>query len=67
MGKEVKRALRIEGLDKELVLSIVTKVNITKKMINLEELEDGTWRLIYSSSIIPDISKVSGFTIVREE
>lgn len=55
-------------MSKELEeLSKVTQINVEKKMIHLEELDDGTWRLIYSSSVIDDIQKVVSFDIVRED
>lgn len=63
----MKRSVKIDGLDKELILSKVTAVKVDKKMIELTELPDGTWRLIYSTSVIPDIKDVKGFTMVRED
>ena len=63
----VKRSITIDGMDKKLELSIVTAVRTTKEMIHLDQLKDGTWRLIYNSNLIPDITKVKGFTIVRED
>lgn len=63
----MKRSIKIDGLDKELILSKVTAVKVDKKMIELTELPDGTWRLIYSTSVIPDIKDVKGFTMVRED
>lgn len=62
----MKRSIRINGIDKELVLSRVTSVRTTKQMIHLDKLGDGTWRLIYNSELIPDITKVKGFEIIRE-
>jgi hypothetical protein len=62
----VKRSILIDGIDKELVLSKVTAIKVDKKIIELTELLDGTWRLIYSTSIIPDLKDVKGFIIVRE-
>lgn len=62
-----RRAIRIEGLDKDLELSKVTAIKVDKKMIELTELPDGTWRLIYSTSVIPDIKDVIGFTMIRED
>lgn len=63
----MKRAIYIEGLDKELVLSKVTAVKVDKKMIELTELPDGTWRLIYSTSVIPDFKEVKSFKVIRED
>lgn len=61
-----RRAIEINGIDKVLELSKVTAIKTDKKMIELTELPDGTWRLIYSTSVIPDIKDVNGFTIIRE-
>lgn len=63
----MKRSIIIEGIDKELALSKVVEINSAIEMINLEKLSNGTWRMIYSKSIIPDITKVEGFKIVRED
>ena len=63
----MKRAILIEGLDQELILSKATAVRTDKQMIHLDQLEDGTWRLIYNSNLIPDFSKVKSFKIIREE
>lgn len=66
----LKRAIIIEhdnGTSLELVLSKVTAVKTRQRMIHLDELPDGTWRLIYNSEHIPDISQVLGFNILRED
>lgn len=63
----MKRAILIDGLGIELELSKVTAVRTTKQMIHLDELPDGTWRLIYNGNQIEDISKVNGFKIIRED
>lgn len=62
-----KRFIKIAGIDKLLELSKVVSVDIEKKMINIEELPNGTWRLIYTKSLIDDFSKVEGFEIIRED
>ncbi len=59
---EARTALHSRA-DKALILSKVTEVKLAKPMLNLEQLEDGTWRLIYSTSLIPDLTKITGFTI----
>ena len=63
----MKRSIEIEGIGKTLELSKVVEIDTRIEMINIEKLSDGTWRLIYSKSLIPDIQKVEGFKIVREE
>jgi hypothetical protein len=63
----MKRSIEIEGIGKVLELSKVVEIDTKIEMINIEKVGDGTWRLIYSKSLIPDIQKVKGFKIVREE
>lgn len=63
----MKRSIEIEGIGKILELSKVVEIDTKIEMINLEKLGDGTWRLIYSKSVIPDIQKVEGFKIIRED
>ena len=62
-----KRSIKLEGTDIELVLSKATAVRTSKNMIHLDELADGTWRLIYNGNMIPDFSVIKSLTIVRED
>lgn len=62
----MKRSILIEGMGKVLELSKVVEIDTQIEMINIEKLKDGTWRLIYSKSVIPNIKEVEGFKIVRE-
>lgn len=62
-----RRAIEIVGTDTVLELSKVTMIRTDKQMINLDQLPDGTWRLIYSAETIPDITKVEAFKIVRSD
>lgn len=65
----MKRSIYIDGVGKELVLSKATAIKqgkVPKKMIHLDELPDGTWRLIYSEDIVLDWSKVEALRMVRE-
>jgi hypothetical protein len=62
-----RRAIEIVGLNKVLELSKATAVKTTQNMIHLDELPDGTWRLIYNGNLIPDFSQVESLRIVRED
>lgn len=61
----VKRAIKIKMKDEEkvLILSKATSVKTNKNMIHFDELDDGTWRLIYNPNLIPDFSKVLSFEV----
>lgn len=63
----MRRAIKVNGTDLVLELSKATAVKTDKNMIHLDQLPDGTWRLIYNSNLIPDFSKVQNLEIVREE
>lgn len=63
----VRRAIKVEGTDLTLELSKVTSVKTSQRMIHLDELPDGSWRLIYNGDHIPDFTKVTGLTIIRED
>lgn len=71
MGKKkkdnVRRAVAIEGTDLVLELSKATAVKTTTRMIHLDELPDGTWRLIWNGNMIPDFTKVQALKIIRED
>lgn len=62
-----KRTIELVGLDITLDLSKVTAVKTRQRMIHLDELPDGTWRMIYNGNHIEDISKLSCMCIGRED
>lgn len=69
MSKKVRRAISLRGLDKVYELSKVVEIHLeegTHKFIYLEEMKDGTWRLCYTSETIPDIQKLEGLDLIRE-
>lgn len=64
----MRRAIRIDGLDKEIEIGKFVVVNAQKKQFfYLEELKDGKFRLTVTKDLIPDMSKVKGLTIIRED
>lgn len=65
--KNIKRSILIEGIGVELELSKVVEIDTKIEMIKLEKMYDCTWRMVYSKNLIPDITKVEGFKIVRED
>lgn len=69
MGKkqQPRRAIALTGTDMVLELSKATAVNTDKRMIHLDELPDGTWRLIYNGKMIPDFSVITALTMIRED
>lgn len=62
-----RRAIELVGTGITLELSKVTAVKTKQRMIHLDELPDGTWRLIYNGDHIPDFTKVESLTIIRED
>ena len=65
----MKRSIVIkfkDGTEKELELSKATGVKVEKGFINLEELKDGTWRLVWNELLIPDFSQVVSWVVKRE-
>lgn len=62
----MKRSIRLDGIGTELILSKATAVRTTKQMIHFDQLEDGTWRLIYNANLIPDITQLTSLTIIRD-
>ena len=65
--KKDYRAINIEGLGITLELSKATAVKTKQNMIHLDQLPDGTWRLIYNGDMIPGFTKVMGLKILREK
>lgn len=63
----MRRAIKIVGTDIVLELSKATAVKTNKGMVHFDQLDDGTWRLIYNKNIIPDFSLIESFTVIRED
>lgn len=63
----MRRAIKLEGTDVVLELSKVTAVRTKQRMIHLDELPDGSWRLIYNGDHIPDFSQVQALKIIRDD
>jgi hypothetical protein len=55
----MRRAIELEGAGATLELSKVTTVSVKARMIHLDELPDGTWRLTYNRNMLPDFEPVS--------
>lgn len=62
-----RRAIEIVGTDQVLELSKVTAVKTSNNMIHLDQLPDGTWRLIYNGNMIPDFKLIDSFKMIRED
>lgn len=62
----MRRAIKLTGTDLVLELSKVTAIKTDKRMIHLDELPDGTWRLIFNGNMIPDFTKIEVMEIIRE-
>jgi hypothetical protein len=63
----MKRAIKIVGPNKVLELEKVVEINIPKKVLFIEELNNGKFRLVYSKSLINDFRDVQCFSIIRED
>lgn len=66
----MKRAIRInlkDGSFLDLELSRAVSVKTKNEMLNLEKLADGTWRMIWNESLIPDFTQVVNFEVIRED
>ena len=61
------RAIELVGLDQTLEISKATAVRTNKNMIHLDQLVDGTWRIIWNGNMIPDFTKLEQLRIIREE
>lgn len=59
----VRRAVELKGSDITLELSKVTSLKLDRRMIHLDELPDGTWRLTYNAFQFPDLTKLQALKI----
>ena len=65
----MRRAVRLVGLDTEFELGKVVEVNLktgAKRFIYFEEMDDGKWRLCYTKETISDIKRLRALKIIRE-
>lgn len=68
MKMAAKRSLVLEGTDQPpLAIAKVTQVNIPKRCLYLEERSDGTFLLMYTTSLLPDITKLQALRVVRDD
>lgn len=67
----MRRSIILEDLDgkviEKLALSEITSVKTHTQMFYLDKLSDGTWRLLYSEGLVPDITKLHCLKIVKED
>jgi len=62
------RAIALKGLDKELEISKATLIRKTKKQfIHFDELDDGTWRVVWTEGTIPDFKDVQALEVLRND
>jgi len=54
----MRRAITLTGLDKTLELSMSTYVKVPAGMLHFDELDDGTWRLTRTPSVLEDFTPV---------
>ena len=59
-----QRFIELLGLDIKLKLEIITKLNISKKLIFIEEIKDKNYRLTFSDSIIKNIKEIDIINII---
>ena len=68
--KEFKRAILLAGPDKELLVTKATKINSRaggRQFIHVDQLQDGTWRLCWTSGIVEEWSEVQALIMIRED
>lgn len=63
-----KRRIRFDDSDIELVVSKVTAIKFdTDFLFHVDRLPDGTARITHNAILLPDLSKIQGITIIRED
>jgi len=56
-----------DGTKTKLELEVATQLKIGKEMINIDRAKKGGWRMIWSTSLIPDITQLEKIEINRED
>ena len=63
-----RRALKLKGLGKELEISKAIAINADiPTVLNLEQLPDGTYKLLYNAKVIPDFTQLEAIEVIRED
>lgn len=67
-GKKLTDAtVTIEGIGLVLPLAKASAIDTPLKAIQLEEMKDGTWLMLYSRALIPDLAMLSALRVIRED
>ena len=65
-----RREILIRGPDKTLILSKATRIHIKdegRQFISLDQLKDGTWRLVYTTGVVDQWKTVEGLEMIRKD
>jgi len=64
------RVKRVDGSSEDLEISKVAAIHdkdgSMSVLIHLDKLKDGTWRLTYNTTHIPDFSQIVALEVIRE-
>lgn len=63
----MKRAIKLEGTDIELVISKSTLLHVPSQFLYLWKLDDGTWFLERSAAFLPDFAIIKEFLFKEAE
>lgn len=56
-----------DGSEKELVISKATMVKLPTGRLNIDEMNDGTYRILWNEELVPDFSKLDRIEVKRED
>ena len=63
----MRRAIKLNGLNKELELKKVNSIKHNgKEFIYFEKMDSGDWRMTYTEKTIQDIQQLKSLEIIRE-
>ena len=68
--KRLLKIVKTDGTEESLALSKVTAIHDPEGkmsvLIHLDRLADGTWRLTYNKSHIPDFTAIERLELIRD-
>jgi hypothetical protein len=68
VGKKLRDAsVTLEGLGVTLPISKACAIDSPARMIQFDLLRDGTWLMLYSRDLMPDIAQVTALKLIRED
>lgn len=66
-AKRIMRLHKMDGTFIDLEVTRAASVDTKQSMINLDKLNDGTWRLIWDKNLMEEFTEFKSLEMIRDE